>query len=186
MLHSKTFAFGLVIVAVLTMVGTGYAAFSTSGYLRGSASAGTIGPLTWGAGPTSTGYGSNDVCNAVVGTTNVAGDTLFITADKLLPGDYCTFGDTLTLSGGSLPANTTAVVTSSSGGLCAVLHYGDSFFSHSIVLGSGGQVGNVWHVIQPGHSMNWAGTISLPGNTGNAYQGLGCSFVVTLTGAAGT
>ncbi len=174
------------VIVVLATVGVGYAAFSTAAYLQGSSSAGTLGPLVWGNGPTSTGYAVNDVCSAVVGTTTSTGDTLIVAAGELLPGDYCTYGDTLTLDGGSLPATLTAEVTTATGGLCPVLHYADSFFTYSIAIGSGGQTGNTWHQLEPGHSMNWAGTVSLPSTVGNSYQGLSCSFTVTLVGTVGT
>lgn len=184
MRKSRAVAAGLTVLAVLAVSGTGFAAFTTAAFEHPNAAAGTLGPLVWGEGPTATAFGYGDVCNATVGTTNTAGDTIFLLATGLLPGDFCTFGDTLA-NLGSLPAASSAQVTSASGTLCTVLTYADTFFNPSITVGTGGQVGAHTPTIHAHGQINWAGTISLPASTGNAYQGTSCAFMVTITGTAG-
>jgi hypothetical protein len=183
---TKAATTGLVILAVLLTAGTGFAAFTSGAYIPITVSSGTLGPLVWGSSPTNSSYAPNDVCTAVRGTTTNPGDTLILTATGLLPGDFCTFGDTLR-NLGTIPAKTTSEISGDPiGGLCAVLTYSDSFFSPSTIVGTGGQSGSVSHTIPAGHTINWAGTIQLPSNTPSNYAGDGCSFVVTLTGSAGT
>ena len=177
----------LAIVAVFTVVGTGYAAFASSAYLNGSASAGTLGPLVWGPEPGAGGYESYNVCTVTVGTTTQTGDTLFLTASNLAPGDICSYGDSLA-NLGSLPAVAGEVVTHSSGGLCSALAYGDNFFSPSIVLGPGGQTSPLTHSISAngGIPLQWEGFVHFLPNSGNGYSGQSCAFTITLTASAGS
>lgn len=182
---TKGLTAGLVAVTLLVTVGTGFAAFTANAYVNGSARAGTLGPLTWGPSPAYGGFAPNDVCTADVGATNAPSDTLFLTADNLAPGDICSFGDSLS-NGGSLPATVSEKITSASGGLCAVLFFGDNFFNPSVLIGPGGQTSTLTHVVPAGSFIQWEGFIHFSHSAGNAYQGLSCHFVVTLTGTAGT
>lgn len=185
MRHTKVALAALAVLAVCFTAGTGFAAFTSSAYVNGQGQAGTEGPLVWGSEPAFGGYAANDVCNAVRTTTNSPGDTLVLTAGNLAPGDLCSYGDSLK-NLGSLPAHAHEKVTSATGGLCAVLTFGDNFFSPSIVVGSGGQTGAVTHTLSAGGHIQWAGFIELASGAGNAYQGSSCTFVVTVTGSVGT
>lgn len=181
----RTVTVGLAVLAVLAVSGIGFAAFTTGAYINASANAGTLGPLVWAEGPTATAFGVGDTCMAVVSTTVTTSDTLLLTASGLVPGDFCTYGDTLA-NLGSVPATTTGQITHESGSLCAVLVYADTFFNPSTVIGTGGQTGAHTSTISAHGDINWAGTIFLPGTVGNAYQGTTCQFQVTVTGTAGT
>lgn len=183
---SKPGAAALAILAVLVTAGTGFAAFTTSAYIQGSAQAGTVGPLVWGAGPSSTGLYANDNCSASVGQTTSPSDTLFLTAGNLAPGDICSYGDQLA-NDGTLPAVVTEQITSASGGLCSELAFGDkAFHPAAVTVGSGGQTGSVGYTIGADSYVQWAGFVHLLPNAGSAALGQTCSFVVTLTGTAGT
>jgi hypothetical protein len=182
---SRSATAGLLAVTLVVTAGTGFAAFTGTAYLSGHAAAGTLGPLVWGPSPAYGGFAPNDVCTAVRTTTTLAGDTLDLTAGNLAPGDICAYGDSLS-NGGSLPATTTEQISSASGGLCAVLTFGDNFFSPSVVIGSGGQTSSQPHTIPADGSIQWAGFLSLAPGAGIAYSGESCSFVVTVTGSAGT
>lgn len=176
---------GLACLAILVSAGTGFAAFTSVAYLNGSAGAGTLGPLVWGPSPTHSESAGNDVCTATTGKTVTAGDTLLLSATNLLPGDECTYADTLT-NLGSLPATGTEQITGASGTLCAVTVFQDNFFSPSTTVGSGGQIGATTNVVTPSTPFLWGGDIRLSTSAGNAYQDTSCSFMVTLTGTAGT
>jgi hypothetical protein len=175
----------IVALAAIATAGTGFAAFTSSAFINASGEAGTVGPLVWGPSPAYGGFAPNDLCTASVGTTNHAGDTLYLTAGNLAPGDICSYGDTLH-NLGSLPAATSERITSASGALCAVLAFGDNFFSPSIVIAGGGEPSTVPHTIAAGGDIQWAGFLHLLPSAGNAYGGQSCSFVVTVTGSAGT
>lgn len=186
MRRTRTVWAALAVLAVLAVSGTGFAAFTTGAYLHGNDAAGTLGPLVWGPNPTATAFGTNDVCNATVGTTMTPSDTIFLNATGLIPGDFCTYSDTLS-NLGSIPAKTTGTVTYASGSLCAVLVYADTIsFNPSTVIGSGGQVGAHSTNIHAHGSVNWGGTISLPMSVGNAYQGTSCHFQITISASAGS
>lgn len=182
---SRSVTVALLAVAVLVTAGTGFAAFASNAYLNGTARAGMVGPLVWGPDPTPTSFAPNDVCSVVRSMTTLPGDTLELTASNLAPGDVCAYGDYLA-NGGSLPATASEQITWAEGALCAVLSYGDSFFSPSVVIANGGQTSLLSHVIPAGGSIQWAGFLSLSPGAGPAYQDASCNFVVTITGAAGT
>ncbi|HTT44746.1 MAG TPA: hypothetical protein VMH38_01860 [Thermoplasmata archaeon] len=182
---TKAATTGLVTLAALLAVGTGFAAFTTSAFVQGQGQAGTLGPLVWGPSPAYGGFAANDNCFADRGTTTSAGDTLYLTAGNLAPGDICSYGDNLN-NLGSLPASVSEQVTSASGGLCSVLAFGDNFFSPSVVIGGGGQTSTLSHVVPAGSYIQWAGFIHLLPGASSRDQGLSCTFEVTLTGTAGT
>ncbi|MGC2288515.1 MAG: hypothetical protein WA688_01480 [Thermoplasmata archaeon] len=176
---------GLVAVALLVTAGTGFAAFTSSAYVNGTATAGTLGPLVWGTSPTQSESAASVVCGATLGSTLVSGDTLVLTAGNLAPGQECSYADTID-NMGSLPAAATEQVTYASGTLCAVLVYQDTFFSPPTTIGTGGQTGPMSNIVPPGPAFVWGGDIRLSGSASNAYQDTSCSFTVTLTGTAGT
>ncbi len=177
---------GLVVVAVLATVGTGFAAFTTSAYIDGGARAGTFGPLVWGSQPAYGGFEPNDVCYASLGpATHFPDDTLYLTASVLLPGDICSYGDTLT-NLGSIPANVSEQITSVSGILCGMTVFGDNFFSPAVTIGEGGQTSALSHVVPATSSIQWAGFIHLLPTATDLSSGENCTFVVTLSASAGT
>ena len=178
-------AAALIGVTILAAGGTGFAAFTTSAFVNGSASAGTLGPLTWGDSPVSSWSASNDVCSASVGTTDSSGDTLILSATNLAPGDYCGFADTL-YNAGSLPAAATESITSASGGLCSQVQFGDVFFSPSVTIGAGGQTGAQSKTLPADSAIIWEGTIAFSSSASNAFEDSSCSFQATLTGTAGS
>ncbi len=175
----------LAVVAVVAVGGIGFGAFTSSAYVQVQATTGTVGPLVWGPSPAYGGFAANDVCSAVRGTTSSAGDTLFLTASNLAPGDICSYGDSLS-NLGSLPAVVGEQVTSASGTLCPVVAFGDNFFSPSTLIGSGGQVSALQHTVPASSYIQWAGFVHLLPSAGNSYEGGSCTFVVTLTGTAGS
>jgi hypothetical protein len=176
---------GLVAVAILVTAGTGFAAFTSSSYLNGSTTAGTLGPLIWGPSPTNSESAPSLGCGATVGKTVIAGDTLQLTATNLDPDEECTYEDTIN-NMGSLPATATEQVTYASGTLCAVLVFQDNFFSPATTIGTGGQTGATTNTIPTGPAFVWGGDIRLAESVSNTYQDTSCSFTVTLTGTAGS
>jgi hypothetical protein len=181
---SRAATAGLVVLAVVAIAGTGFAAFTSTAYVNGSAVAGTLGPMIWGPDPAYGGFQPNDVCDASVGTTHITSDTLFLTASNFLPGDICSYGDNLN-NLGSLPATVSEQITSASGSLCTYLAFGDNFFSPAVTIGSGGQTSGLTHTIPAGSYIQWAGFIHLLPSTPPSVGG-SCAFTVTLTGTAGT
>ncbi len=175
---------GVVLATTVATFGVGFAAFTSSAYVNGQGTAGTLGPLTWGTGPTYGGFGSAQ-CSATVGETNSPSDTIYLTAGNLAPSSFCSYGDDL-YNAGSLPANVTEQVTSASGTLCAVLYYEDPMFDPATLIGSGGQVSPNYLIVPADSYVPWEGTIYLSADAGNAYQGTSCAFQITLTGTAGT
>lgn len=186
MRRTKAATSGLVILAVLLTAGAGFAAFTSSAYINITVSSGTLGPLVWGSSPQAFAYASNDHCSVTRTTTTNPGDTLILTASGLLPGDFCTFTDTLR-NLGSIPATTTGLISPASGPLCAALIYGDNFFNPSVTVGAGGETGSSTQVLSAGglHPLPWGGTLALPYTMPSSDAG-SCTFMVTLTGSAGT
>jgi hypothetical protein len=179
-------ATGLVAIAVVLTAGTGFAAFTTGAQVVGKGATGTLGPFVWGSSPGMGNYSSFDNCTAWTGTTTTTGDTLFLSSKNIAPGDICSYGDTLT-NRGSLPATTTEMIdTGASGALCSKLRFQDNFFSPSVVIGSGGQHSSIPHTIGSLASFNWAGSVQLESGIGNSFSGQSCTFMVTVTGTAGT
>ncbi|MGD1100151.1 MAG: hypothetical protein ABR888_07430 [Thermoplasmata archaeon] len=185
MRSTKAMTVGLIAVAVLATAGTGFAAFTSSAFVNGSASAGTLGPMAWGSEPASAGLSSYSSCLATVSTTSSPSDTLDLVAGNLAPGDLCSFGDSLH-NAGSLPALASETITSTSGDLCAVTVFSDSFFTPSTLVGAGGETGALAHTVPAGSSIQWAGFIQLSPTAGNAYSDTSCGFSITLTGSVGS
>jgi hypothetical protein len=177
---TKAATTGLVVVAVVAIAGTGFAAFTTSAFITANGGAGNLGPLVWGTTPAYGGFASNDICTATTGTTSSPGDTLVLTAGNLLPGDTCAYGDVLN-NLGSLPAGATEEITTASGSLCSSLVYEDNFFSPSVPV-SVGQTSTVPHTIPAagGPGLQWEGFIQLSASAGNV-GGENCHFIVTVS-----
>lgn len=174
----------LVVFALVLTAGTGYAAFTASAFIGGTAQAGTLGPLTWGP-PTAHGYGSYDSCTVSIQPGAPTNGVLDLYANNLAPGDFCGYSATLS-NAGNLPATVTETITSASGGLCAVLIYSDNGFTPGVTIGAGGQTGGTSFVVPASGDISWGGTILLPSDASGVYGGQSCDFEVTLTGSAGT
>jgi len=174
------------IVAVVAVGGIGFAAFSTTAYIHGSSSAGTLGPLTWSNLGTPSGTNSYDQCSVSTGTKLPWSATLNLSAQNLAPGDQCTFSADLN-NGGSIPANVWATVTCvSPAASCLLFTYWDNAFGlppngYDV---SGGPFGPV--TIVQGTPLAYVGTLGLESGLGNQYQGITCDFVITFSATAGT
>jgi hypothetical protein len=170
----------LVIVGIIAVGGTGFAAFSSSAFISSSGMAGTVGPLDW------TGVGWTDsntwvVCTATVGPSN----TLTISAANLAPGDHCSFATSLHNLGSleAIPVETISATTGAPA-MCANLLYGDSVFVTAFPLGAGGQgpVTGATAIPSQGY-LPWAITLELSQGAPSTVTG-SCGFTVTITGTA--
>lgn len=174
----------IAILAVAVCAGTGYAAFTASAYVNGTATAGTLGPLTWGS-YSAHGYGVDIVCSDSTGETSLPLDTLYLTASNLVPGTFCGYAADIA-NHGSLPATVTEQITSASGGLCGALIYSDNAFTSGVPITSGA-VGSLSFVVPGEGSLAWGATLYFPSPPPpGSLSGATCSFMVTLTGSAGS
>lgn len=152
--------------------------------MNGTATAGTLGPITWGSS-SAHGFGSGIVCSTSVGKTVLPLDTLYLTASNLVPGNFCGYSAFLQ-NGGNLPATVTEQITSASGGLCGALIYSDNAFTSGVPITSGA-TGSLSYLIPAEGSFPWGATLYFesPPPPGS-FSGTTCSFTVTLTGSAGS
>jgi hypothetical protein len=171
------------VVAMFAVGGIGFAAFTSSAYINGSATAGTLGPLYWTHGDP-TGSESFDHCSAVIGTTFNSSDTLNFGASNLAPGDYCSYQAHLH-NAGSIPANVYAEVTSTSGSFCGYTTLYDTFAGWS-------QPGETYGTsygpltISAGGALFYQAQMGFIPPAGNEWQGQTCTFTVTFTATAGS
>ena len=175
-------AVAAILVAFAT-AGTGYAAFTASVSVNGTATSGTLGPFYWAA-PSAHGFGSYDTCSSSLYTDHSPDDTLNLSAKNLAPGDLCGYAADL-YNPGSLPATVTETITSASGALCADLTFSDNGFTPGVTIGSGGQTGATSFSVSAGGFVTWGGTIYLPSGAGDSGNGAPCQFTVAVTGSAG-
>ncbi len=175
-----------VIVAVVGMSGIGFASFATSAFLNGSATAGTLGPLTWSNLGTPTTSASYNTCTVSTSETHNASDTLVVTVGNLAPGDYCTISGDLS-NAGSIPANVYSEVTcyaqTASG--CTVTSLYDNF---APAPGAGESYNVVYGpiTVTNGAPLAYSAEIQLSSGIGNSYQGSTCTFTVAFTATAGS
>jgi hypothetical protein len=169
------------IVAVVAVGGIGFASFTATAYLNGSAQAGTI-QLQWGADPVATPSATYVTCSAVVGETTTAGDTLTVSASNLAPGDSCSFADSLN-DVGSLPGTTYAQLQAPTfAGGDSSWFATDTYGTHSYppVESPLGPIS-----IAPGAPIAYTLTWGL--NSGDASnQGASVSFTILFTATAGS
>jgi hypothetical protein len=175
------------LIAVVAVGGIGFAQFTTSAYLNGNASAGTLGPLTWSNVDTPQSTASYVTCTVTIGTTTNTSDTLEVTATNLAPGVTCTFTADLN-NGGSIPANvySQVVCTIPAGACYNYFSYWDTF-SPQLNNGydvSGGPFGPI--TVVSGTPLAYTGTVGMFPGLGNEAQGTTCQFVITFTATAGT
>jgi len=164
---TKTMVISLFALSLLAVTGIGYAAFTSSAYITGNATAGTIGPLSWNLGATA--------CTSSYNTASFAGssgNSLVISAGNLGPGDYCTFQVSLS-NAGSLPGTLSFPGASCSpitgGAVCADFGYSDGSFPSTI--GASATTGA------------WTITIALGGSP-SGPQGETVQFTETVTATA--
>jgi hypothetical protein len=173
------------LIAVVAVGGIGFAQFTTSAYLSGNASAGTLGPLTWSNVGETTLSSTYVTCTVTIGTTTNTSDTLEVTVGNLAPGDYCMFSADLN-NGGSIPANVYAEVTcyTQTLGGCTQTSLYDNFAPS----GAGESYNVIYGPITVTSStpLAYSGEIQLSPGIGNAYQGATCVFTVTFSATAGT
>lgn len=89
-------------VAIVAVGGIGFAAFTSSVTVNGSATVGTI-TLEFASNPYGTGSSTPSGATCTVGSYVGTVTTISIAASNLEPGQYCTFSLTVT-NAGSLPA----------------------------------------------------------------------------------
>ena len=180
-----------VVVAVVAVGGVGFAAFTTTAYLQGSAQAGQLGPLTWSNLGNPVGNHSYNKCS--ISTTNYTSggstqDTLVLTAKNQAPGDWCQFKAHLN-NLGTIPAEVYANLTCYSGGMCGNTSLYDNFAGW---YQPGETYGHVYGplLIKAGSYLKYDAEILLGGPglppVGNSYENGLCSFTVTFWATAGT
>ena len=177
---TKTTVVSLFALSLLALSGIGYAAFTSTIYVSGSASAGTLilnfaNPATPGTS-TPTGVGT---C-AFSGT---GGSTTF-TVSNLAPGDSCEAYITITNSG-TLPTSSESTSLSGLTNICWGSEPVNCFVvedtlglnSATTATGSGGPVG-------VGGSFSYGVLVALsPGSTTQSESG---SFTISVTGSVGS
>jgi nitrate reductase NapE component len=170
---------GLVaIVAVVAVGGIGFAAFTTSAYINGTASAGTF-VLAWEGPASGTGSASYNTCGTPYATTTTnSSDTLQLSAGNLAPGDYCTFTAVLA-DVGTLPGVVSDAVVSASGS--CVWFFNDNFASHNYPPPETPQ-GSIG--ISPSAPINYVAYFGMEAGDGNACQGASISLTVDVTATA--
>jgi len=175
----KRWVMGLVaIVAVVAVGGVGFAAFTTSAYINGNASAGTF-SLYWSPAGAPYGSAAYNTCSSSISTTTNSSDTLNVVAGNLAPGDYCTFQASL-VDGGSLPGNVYDAVTAL-GGSCNWF-YVDNFGSHNAPPVPETPRGPL--AIAPGSPIAYSAQFGLGSGQGNGCQDATLTVTLTVTGTA--
>jgi hypothetical protein len=171
---------GLVaVVAFVAVGGLGFAAFTTSAYINGSAGAGTF-QLQWQGPATGTPSASYVSCITPYATTTTnASDTLVLSAGNLAPGDYCVFTAQL-VDIGTLPGNTYDFITSVAGP-CSWF-FSDNYGGHTAPPVPETPLGPLG--ITPSSPISYSATLGLWAGQGNACQGATLTFSVTVTGTA--
>jgi hypothetical protein len=166
------------IAVVVAVSGIGFAAFTSSAYINGSAAAGTF-YLYW-SNPGASGSQPYNVCpvGTITSTSNES-DTLVISASNLAPGDYCTFTATLN-DGGSLPGQVWDSITSLSASCW--WFYSDNFGGHAappLPEPLRGPIG-----ISPSSPIAYSANLGLNGGQTNGCQGATLSFTLTFSATA--
>ena len=128
------------IVAVVALGGIGFAQFTSSAYVKGTATAGTIGTLNWASPPPSPTCPS-DVLTVGAPSVSPSGTTLLLGAySYFAPGDSCSLSEeSITETGGSLPGTLTWTDQSSSSpaGTLSCWSYSVAFSPATIPAGGG-------------------------------------------------
>lgn len=184
----KRLVMGLVtLLAAVAIGGIGFAAFTASATISGSATAGTYGPLTWGEGsntPTVT-----DASQCAVGTVSGSSWT-GVSGTYFAPGDGCSFSNTI-YQGGNLPGTLSESITFTdtvSGCGLQYWAYTDSIVGSPTFTsgeGNGPVVVTAGAVsVSAGGSVSFSGSYTLMSGAPNACQGDVFSFSATITGTA--
>lgn len=166
-------------IAIVAVGGIGFATFTATATVNGTATGGTA-ELHWSGAPTYA-YGSGYVtgCSPSFSGYDGTGDTVMtINAAGFAPGDYCQITETI-VNGG-----TVGVTLSSSPGITGVTQapgapygicYGYEWGLTDTVSGQS---------LAPGGSTSLTFTVSLSGSAGNECQGAVASFSDAITGTS--
>jgi len=175
----KRWLMGLVaVVAFVAVGGLGFAAFTTSAYINGSASAGTF-QLQWQGPASGTPSAYYNTCPTPYATTTTnSSDTLVLSAGNLAPGDYCVFTAQL-VDIGTLPGNSYDFVSTDAYSGCSWFLTDNFGGHHNPPETPLGPIG-----IAPGSPISYSATLGLSGGQGNGCQSAWLTFTVTVTGTA--
>jgi len=174
---TKTTVVSLFAISLLALTGVGFAAFTYSINVVGSASAGTL--VIGFANPATPGTTSNGGACSFSGT----GDSTVLTVSNLAPGDVCTA--TITVANtGTLPtaSETTSLsapvnVCTSPGTNCFYVYDNLGLQSWTGANGAGGAVPV---------SGTFGYSVSVELAPGSTVQSEGGSFTITVTGSIGS
>lgn len=185
----KRWVTGLVaVVAVVALGGIGFAAFTASATINGSATAGTFGPLTWGQEPTNTPT-VTDASACAAGTAAGSAWT-GLTGKNLSPGDGCLFHDSLKVNGNLPGTLSESAMFSDSIAACGLVNwaYNDTIIGTvTFTAGQGTSTtvtgGSV--AVTAGETLSFYGSFHLLAGAPNACQGDVLTVgTITITGTA--
>lgn len=190
---ARIWQIGLIaVIAAVAVGGIGFAAFTSTATINGTATGGTLNLQWTPTGTPSIGAGTLVETNAFDGcSATVAPSLITITATNLAPGDECYINTSYGLfleNTGSLPATVPWTFASDyiwSGGTAACptsnFNGGDTLYAGTYIVPAGGYVGQGSVV---------SGTpivviIGLDSGTGNACQGVSATLTIYEPGVAG-
>jgi len=185
---TKTMMVSLFALSLLALSGVGFAVYSASVTINGTASGGTLvlGTSSWASGTTTpTGAGSCAWSDYVAGSPA----TITLTVTNMAPGDSCTASlhiDNL----GTLPmtseSTTFAGVTGyfcTSGGYTTNCFFVTDSLGLQSYVGSNGANGLT---VSPGGSYPGGYWVTVTYASGSTVQSESASFTITFTGSVGT
>lgn len=179
---NRTMMYAIIGISLFAVSGIAYAAFTSSIYINGNASAGTM-TLQWNGSGFTNGAGTYSTCDWSSNT----GTSVTLTVSNLSPGDSCTAYAYVTDTG-SLPATSASSSLSSPTNVCNYIgatncfYVYDSMGLNSETGSSGSASGNP--LIAPSGNYGYSITVALP--SGSTIQSLSGSFTITITGSVGS
>ena len=180
---TKTTVVSLFALSLLALTGVGYAAFTSSITVNGTASAGTL-SIAFTTPANTAGYGTSTPSGVGSCSFSGTGASTTLTVSNMDPGDTCT-ADITVANTGSLPTSSEAtslsgapeacVPTSTSPYNCFTISDNLGLNSYTGASGSGGAVAS-------GGSFTYTVSVALPSTA--TTQGLSGSFTITLTASS--
>jgi hypothetical protein len=174
-------------VAIVAVGGIGFAAFTSSVTVNGTASAGNI-VLEFASNPYGTGASTPSGATCTLQTYGGTTTTISISASNLAPNQYCSFVLTIT-NAGSLPANSeSSLFTASSGSYCSssgeinCIWVQDSLSPSPLNSETGVYTGSGTTVIPAGGTLTYTIYTTLP--AGSTDQSTSLGFSISLTGSS--